>query len=112
VTITPAATLLVTCGGIARSGWWLIASAVVGGDKVAADHQAIRRHVADLDIVLVRAERPEQRAHELHPAVVGRRNRPATSPSRRAQSRTASSTASPSGEVVISSSLRSLTRAQ
>jgi hypothetical protein len=101
VTITPAATLLVTCGGIARSGWWLIASAVVGGDKVAADHQAIRRH-----------ERPEQRAHELHPPVVGRRNRPATSPSRRAQSRTASSTASPSGEVVISSSLRSLTRAQ
>ena len=71
MTITPAATLLVTCGGIARSGWWLIASAVVGGDKVAADHQAIRRHVADLDIVLVRAERPEQRAHELHPPVVG-----------------------------------------
>jgi hypothetical protein len=39
-----------------------------------------------------------------------RRNRPATSPSRRAQSRTASSTASPSGEVVISSSLRVIYR--
>src|SRR6204780_5737196 len=43
---------------------------VVGGDEVAADHHPVRRHAADLDIVLIRAERPEQRAHELHPPVV------------------------------------------
>src|SRR5580704_15707987 len=36
--------------------------AVLGGDEVAADHQRVGQHAADLDVVPVRAELPEQRA--------------------------------------------------
>jgi hypothetical protein len=69
-------------------------------------------YIAGLNTCTQRRDRRRQKRTNSMRRLSARRNRPATSPLRRAQSRTASSTVSPSGEVVISSSLRSLTRAQ
>src|SRR5262249_1587127 len=46
------------------------AGAVIGGDEVVADPQRVEDHAAGLDLILVAAEGPKQRAQVIHSSVV------------------------------------------